>query len=84
MDKIDLDALDNDISAGLRLSRNGPPMYDGIGEAWFNSMDDLRSLGTNPESVRALALLIEDEKHFIDLSRSPFWVAEEREVISAD
>ena len=28
-------SIDNEISSALRASRNGPQMYDGIGEAWF-------------------------------------------------
>ena len=40
-------SIDNEVSAALRKSRNGPAMYDGIGEAWFESMDVLADLGKN-------------------------------------
>ena len=71
-------SIDNEVSTALRESRNGPEMYDGIGEAWFNSIDDLASLGQDESSRAALFKLIEDEKRFIDLAKSPFWVAEEK------
>lgn len=71
-------SVDNEISEALRKSRNGPAMYDGIGEAWFNSLRDLASVGRDAASAAAIARLIADEHHFIDLANSPFWVAEEK------
>lgn len=71
-------SVDNEISAAIRKSRNGPPMFDGIGEAWFETMDDLAGLGRDEASAKALSRLISDEMNFIDLENSPFWVAEEK------
>jgi len=73
-------SIDNEISTALRISRNGPEMYDGVGEAWFESMADLMSLGRDEASAIALSRLIADEMKFIDLATSPFWVAEEKPI----
>ncbi|TGD70614.1 EthD family reductase [Mangrovimicrobium sediminis] len=73
-------SIDNEVSESLRASRGGPEMFDGIGEAWFESMEVLSSLGQDEAALKALVTLIEDEKQFIDLENSPFWVAEEKEI----
>ena len=69
--------LDNEVSAIVRHSRGGPEMYDGIGEAWFESLEVLQSLQFDEKAMNAMVRLIEDERKFIDLARSPFWVCEE-------
>ncbi|RLT89416.1 MAG: ethyl tert-butyl ether degradation protein EthD [Thalassolituus sp.] len=74
-------SVDNAISAALRASRGGPEMYDGVGEAWFESMETLASIGQDESSLKAIARLIEDESKFIDLLNSPFWVSVEKEII---
>ncbi len=73
-------SIDNEVSARIRSSRGAPPMYDGLAESWFNSMDDLRSLGTDERSKRALETLRKDEEDFLDRENSPFWVSEEFEI----
>ena len=44
-------------------------------------MQEPGSLAGNTFTVSSQAL-VEDEKCFIDLARSPIWVAEEREIIA--
>ena len=73
-------SIDSDVSQGIRSLRGAPEMYDGIAESWFKSMDDLRSLGSDERSRRALAALREDEEDFLDRANSPFWVSEEIEI----
>ncbi len=73
-------SLDNPVSTALRAARNGPEMFDGVGEAWFESIESLYSLGSDERSAQALKLLLEDEFNFIDLANSPFWVAEEKQI----
>ena len=73
-------SIDNEVSATLRASRGGPEMYDGMGEAWFESMDVLSSLGQDEAALKAIGQLIEDEAKFIDLTQSPFWVSLEKEI----
>lgn len=73
-------SIDNEVSAAIRNSRKGPPMFDGVGEAWFDTMSDLAGLGRDEVSANALSRLIMDEMNFIDLENSPFWVAEEKPI----
>ena len=67
----------------LRAFRGSPEPYDGIAEIWYASLQELESLGADPEARRASRELRDDEERFIDLSRSPIWVASEREIIPA-
>jgi len=71
------DAL-NDV---LRASRGGPEPYDGIAELWWESRDDLQAATASPEGQRASLELLEDERRFIDLGRSPLWIADEHPVV---
>ena len=48
--------------------------FDGVAELWF---DPARSTGSPDAQRDAAALLLEDERRFIDLSSSPIWFATE-------
>jgi len=65
----------------LRASREAPPEYDGVAELWFDSLEALAANGQRPEARAAAALLLEDERRFIDLARSPLWWGQERAVV---
>ena len=65
----------------LRTGRGAPEEYDGVAELWFDSVDALVAAGGTPEGRAAGKRLLEDERRFIDLARSPLWLAEEHEVI---
>ena len=65
----------------LRASRGGPEEYDGVAELWWDSLDDLTAAMSAPEGAAAGAALLEDEKRFIDLERSPLWLGEEMEIL---
>lgn len=69
-----LDAL----SEKLRGFRGSPEPYDGIAEIWYESREALASLGKDPAARAASRELLEDEKRFIDLSRSPIWTGTEK------
>ena len=79
-----LHSLDPALSEALRALRDcEPATYDGIA---LVSWDSLEALGTAVQTDRgreASAALLEDERRFIDLERSPLFLAEEHEVISA-
>jgi hypothetical protein len=54
--------------------------YDGITEVWWASETDMRG-GLESEAGRAAAVqLLEDERHFIDFSRSRMFVTEEQQI----
>jgi uncharacterized protein (TIGR02118 family) len=69
------------MDAGLRQSRGGPEGYDGVAELWWDSIEDLLAPGATEEGRHAGAALLEDERKFIDLARSPLWFAEEHAVV---
>ncbi len=63
-----------------RRSRNAPAEFDGVAQLWWDSADALAASGTDPRAPEAAAMLLEDERRFIDLPRSPLWWGEERVV----
>jgi uncharacterized protein (TIGR02118 family) len=65
----------------LQASRGGPEAYDGVAELWWDSAEALGAATATPEGQAAGAALLEDERRFIDLARSPLFVAVERVVI---
>lgn len=71
---------DEAVHEGFRRRNDGAPEpFDGIAELWF---DDLGSLQRqSDESRRAARELLEDERRFIDLARSPMWLGDEWEVV---
>ncbi len=78
---VQLHSLDDAISAGLRAVRESPEPYDGIAELWWDSLETFAPPIASPEREQAAADLLEDEKKFIDLPRSPVWLARERPVV---
>ncbi len=70
----------DDLNALLRAGRDGPEPFDGVAELWFASRAALESsLGTEA-AKRAGAELMRDEQNFIDLTHSPIWLAEEKDI----
>jgi uncharacterized protein (TIGR02118 family) len=61
--------------------RNAPEPYDGIASLWFSSVEEFFAGGSTPEGRRAARELLEDERRFIDLERSPIWLVEDQRVV---
>ena len=78
---VQMHSLPAEASEGLRASRDAPAEFDGVAELWFDSLEALAENGRRPEAQAAGALLLEDEKRFIDLPRSPLWWGQERVVV---
>ena len=78
---VQLHSLPQAANAGVRESRAAPPEYDGVAELWFDSLESLAENGARPEVQAAAALLLEDERKFIDLPKSPLWWGEEKVVV---
>ncbi len=78
---VQMHSLPSEASAGIRASRDAPAEYDGVAELWFDSLESLAQNGQRPEAQAAGALLLEDERKFIDLPKSPLWWGEERVVV---
>jgi uncharacterized protein (TIGR02118 family) len=66
-----------EFSEAIRASRSAPEMYDGVAELWWDSLDDAFAEPT-PERQAAGRALLEDERKFIDLPRSPLFFGEEK------
>jgi len=70
--------IDDALYDGLRAQRTGMhEPFDGIASLWWDTREDLLAAMTSDAGRKAGALLLEDEKRFIDLSRSPLWVGQE-------
>ena len=72
------------LSAGLQAARRAPEPFDGIAELYWESREELAAGGADPAGRRAGALLLEDERTFIDLANSPLWYNEEHEIIGLE
>lgn len=78
---VQLHSFPLDVSADLRASRGGPEGYDGVAELWWDRFEDMAANAGDPAAREAGRLLLEDEKRFIDLARSPLWWGQERAII---
>lgn len=72
---IQVHALDDELSAESRELRGGmEEPYDGHAELWYDSS----LMGTeNEQRQKATDLFLEDERNFIDFSRSAMWYGKE-------
>lgn len=74
---VQLHSMPEEMETDLRAVRGGPPAYDGVAEIWWESLEDLGAIATDQDAIDAGRLLLEDERKFIDLPRSPlFWGVE--------
>ena len=78
---VQLHSLPETVNAGVGASRQAPPEFDGVAQLWFDSLEALAENGRRPEAQAAGALLLEDERRFIDLPKSPLWWGQERVVV---
>jgi len=72
--------LDTPLNEGIRASRDMLPEYDGIAEVWFDSEEALMGGMSSPEGQKLGAALLEDEKNFIDHSKSSAFIVKEHEL----
>ena len=79
---IQLHTMSTPFDQGLLESRGGPQPYDGMVEAWWDSLDAVQRALEDPEAQVAWAALMEDELRFIDVSNSPLWFAEEHLMVA--
>jgi uncharacterized protein (TIGR02118 family) len=66
----------------LARSRGSPAGYDGVAEIYYQSNEALAQAMFDRAARTAGIALLEDEKHFIDLARSPLFVCNEQPIIS--
>lgn len=77
---VQLHSVDDALSAGMRTVRGAPGPYDGVAELWFDD-DAFEAARRDAAAREAGRILLEDERRFIDLARSPLWLARERPVV---
>jgi uncharacterized protein (TIGR02118 family) len=76
-------ARSSELAAAQSAVRGSPPdVYDGQAELWWDSLDEMIAAVSTPAGQQAAAELLEDERRFIDLGRSPLWIGEEYAVVS--
>jgi uncharacterized protein (TIGR02118 family) len=78
---VQLHSTDPALSIDLRQSRGGPEQYDGVAQLWWDSFEDLAERLSRPDAIEAGRALLEDERKFIDLPRSPLWWGEEKVIV---
>ena len=76
---VQMHSLPPDVSETLRTARQGPEGFDGVAQLWWDSFEDMASADP-AAAAEAGRLLLEDERKFIDLPRSPLWVGSEHEI----
>ena len=78
---VQVHSMPAEANVALRQSRGAPEEFDGVAELWWESMEDLAAASSTDEGRAAGRELLEDERKFIDLERSPLWMAEEHQFI---
>ena len=66
----------DEMNAAVAASRGGPEMFDGVAQLWWDSFDDITT-NNSPEAQAAGLALLEAERKFIDLPKSPLFFGEE-------
>lgn len=72
--------VDTPLNEGLRSSRGMLPEFDGVAEVWFESEEELMQGMSSPEGQKLGAALLEDERNFIDHSKSSAFIVKEYEL----
>jgi uncharacterized protein (TIGR02118 family) len=67
----------------IRSGRSAPEMFDGVAELWWENFQDLQSAMQSPGGQAAGLALLEDERKFIDLARSPLFFGEEQTIFGS-
>lgn len=78
---VQLHSFGPEVSEGIRASRQAPAEYDGVAQLWWDSFEAMARPG-DPAAAEAGRLLLEDERKFIDLPKSPLWWGQEHEIIA--
>ncbi len=72
--------IDTPLNEGLRNSRGMLAEFDGVAEVWFESEEELIEGMSSPEGQKLGAALLEDERNFIDHSKSSAFIVKEYEL----
>jgi len=72
--------IEHPIAEAAAAVRGAPEPYDGVAELWFDDAEMLTCVQT-AEGAEAGRLLLEDEQRFVDLARSPIFLAKDDVVV---
>lgn len=78
---VQMHAATTPLNDAMRDGRYAPEMYDGVAELWWDSFEALAQATASPDGQAAGLALLEDERKFIDLSRSPLFLGEEKPIV---
>jgi len=79
---VQVHARDTDLDGAIVGPRGSEPrFYDGVAELWWDSLEELGAAFSSDAGQAAGQELLEDERRFIDLPRSPLWLGDEDVVI---
>jgi len=78
---VQLHSIDDAISSAVAGPRRSPEPFDGVAELWFDDLETLAASGSTEAGRAAAAMLLEDERTFIDLPNSPLFLADEVAII---
>ncbi len=69
-----------EMAASMSASRKMAPIYEGLTEVWWDSVEDLTAGGSTPEGQEAGRSLLQDEAKFVDIARSTAFFTEEHRI----
>lgn len=72
--------VDAEVSRLANEVRGGTEQFDGVAEAWFDSLDDFDKVLGSEAGQQAMEVMFQDEANFIDLKRSTFFLVEEHQI----
>jgi uncharacterized protein (TIGR02118 family) len=81
---VQVHAIDEDYNRRLGVARGGESDFDGFAELWFESLEAFESGGRSDAGRAAAMAFLDDEKNFVDWSRTMIMVAEEKERFRSD
>ncbi len=71
--------LSAELNREVGSSRPGiEPEFDGIAEIWLDSVEAYQRDWSSPEGMETMKGFLDDEKNFVDWSRSTVFLAEEK------
>lgn len=79
---VQVHTLESGLNSALAASRGCPDNpFDGVAELWWDGEASLAGSAGSEAGRKAARELLEDERNFIDFSRSVIFVAEEEPVV---
>jgi len=70
--------IDTPVNAEIIKSRGlGSPVYDGVTEIWWETMDDFLAAISTAEGIEAAQKYVADEGNFVDFAQSCAFLTEE-------